>query len=512
MFRTNVPVTNEAFRDRQEDLATLQQAMAKLEEGETAWFALIGARKIGKTSLLLELERRARSDTLVFAVLDSYEDRPLSLAIFRRYGLRVVDAFLSREVGASLESLSLRPADYRAALLDSESFARLSRPLRAALMDLPEQRQDRGLVEMVLRLPQQMSEQLDMRCVVAWDEFQELAHFSSGRAGIDVFALARAVWQRHDRVGYLISGSRRSMLMDLVTSPASPFFQHFSILELGPMPGDEATALLHHCAPRDRPIPKDLSRRVVEILGGHPFYLQLFGETLTRTDPPYDDASLKGAMGELLFSSTGRLSLYFQREFDRLVGRASTLAAVLRALCDGPRQLSRVAVDIGAATGSTVRYVERLGDAVVRRDDGLYELADPVFALWLRWRKPGGTVVPMAVVGDEAELAVARALAEMGFELVYQSRASRGAFDLLAVRGGHQLGVQVKRSALPLRFKKTAWNRMTADARRLGWRHTVAAVEPDRGAVRFLDPGAARVARAVTLDSGAVIDNLLAWI
>jgi Holliday junction resolvase len=135
-----------------------------------------------------------------------------------------------------------------------------------------------------------------------------------------------------------------------------------------------------------------------------------------------------------------------------------------------------------------------------------------VFALWLRWRKPGGTIVPMAVIGDEAELEVARRLAEMGFELVYQSRASRGAFDLLGIRNGVQLGIQVKRSDLPLRFPKTVWSRLRADAEKLGWRFVLAAVSPSRGTVSFLSPETAAVRRAVVLDSRAVIDNLLAWL
>jgi hypothetical protein len=66
--------------------------------------------------------------------------------------------------------------------------------------------------------------------------------------------------------------------------------------------------------------------RAVDILGGHPFYLQLFGEALTRNDPPYGDAALKSTLSELLFSNTGRLSLYFHREYDKIVGRATKTA------------------------------------------------------------------------------------------------------------------------------------------------------------------------------------------
>lgn len=138
-------------------------------------------------------------------------------------------------------------------------------------------------------------------------------------------------------------------------------------------------------------------------------------------------------------------------------------------------------------------------------------LADPLFALWLRWRAPGGTVVPMKVIGDEGELAVAELLSALGFELVYQSRGSGGAFDLLALRGSRQLGVQVKREPLALRFSKAEWARIEADAKRWGWQWLVAQVESDLS-VRLLDPACARTGREVRLDSAATIDNLLSWL
>jgi Holliday junction resolvase len=254
-----------------------------------------------------------------------------------------------------------------------------------------------------------------------------------------------------------------------------------------------------------------VAKQAVSVLGGHPFYLQLFGEVLTGREPPYDVGLVRQVFSELLFTRTGRLSLYFAREFDRMVGSAATLASTLEALADGPLRTMEVARKTGASSGAAVRYLERLGDAVVRDEQQRWSLVDPVFALWLRWRLPGGAVVPMSVIGDEAELQIARNLSELGFELVYQSRASRGAFDLLGVRGGVQVGIQVKRSPLPLRFTKAAWARLLSDAKRLGWRCLVAAVTPE-GQVFFFDPARARVGAAVTLGAGAALDNVLRWL
>ena len=165
-----------------------------------------------------------------------------------------------------------------------------------------------------------------------------------------------------------------------------------------------------------------------------------------------------------------------------------------------------------ASAGSTAHYLERLGDAVLSDPDGRYRLADAVFALWLSWRIPGGTVVPMAVVGDEGEQRVAATLARMGFDLVYVSRASRGAFDLLATRGAHQLGLQVRARALPLRFTRAEWGRMEAEAARFGWSWMIAAVSPQGGDVVLLDPGAARLGREVRIGVEAQVENLLQWV
>jgi len=210
------------------------------------------------------------------------------------------------------------------------------------------------------------------------------------------------------------------MLLALVTAERSPFFQHFTVLDLGPFAQAEAVALLTRRGAADAPISPGLATRAVAVLGGNPFYLQLLGETLTanRRTPGLED--LKTALQELLFSRTGRLGLYFENEYNRLVGRATSLAATLDALAAGPLRLSAIATRIQAASGATVRYLERLQDAVVRREDGTYGLADATFGLWLRWRRPGGTVVPMTA-GENKDILPTTQKKRRAEERVYSS-------------------------------------------------------------------------------------------
>ncbi|MFO0593662.1 MAG: AAA family ATPase [Myxococcaceae bacterium] len=508
MFTTSTPVTAGSFFDRRAELARLGECVDRLRAGHPRWLAILGVRRVGKTSLLLELERRSRQRDVHFVVLDCFEEDPLGFGIFRRLALRTVDAFLGAELGVSLEALARRADDYRAALLESKRFRSFDRALRADLLSLADASVDVRLAELALGLGERLAHATHGFCVVAWDEFQELSKLSPSRGG--VLALARAVWQRHRRTTYVVAGSERGLLTRMVTSERSPFFQHFELMELGPMQPADAAELLRRSVARGA-LPREVVDLAVGLLGGHPFYLQLFGEQLVRHGRPWDLPLARQVLSELLFTRTGSLSLHFAREFSRVVGTASTLAACVGALAEGPLRTNELARRIGASSGAAVRYLERLGDVVVRDEAQRWSLADPVFGWWVRWRNPGGSVVPMSAIGDDAEREVARLLAELGFELVYQARASRGAFDLLGVRAGIQVGIQVKRTALPVRFSGAAWQRLHADAQRLGWKAVVAVVTPEQR-VFFFDPARARLGKTAALHEQHALKNLLAWL
>jgi len=511
VFRTNQPVTDAGFFDRDEQIERLLALIAELEAGEPSWLAILGPRKIGKTSLILECTRRSARTRVRIAAIDTMEHSPVSTEFFRRYALRALDAMFAPELGESPEALANEPGRYRAALMDAPRFAALDAALRRFVFDLPGAEIDPPFIRGCLELPDRLASALGIPILVAIDEFQELAVLARKRGAIEPYPMMRSAWQKHRHTAYVISGSARTMLERLVTAKSSPFFQHFALMELGSLPTSAAVELLVSSSPSPRSIPAELAEEAVRVLGTRPFYLQMLGESIVRTEPPYDRATLKGVLQELLFSRTGRLSLCFENEFERLVGRSTTLAATLDGLARGPKRLVDLARAVGAPSGQVRGYVERLGDAVRRRSDGRYELEDETFGLWLSWRQPGGSVVPMGVLGDQAERVVAEHLARSGFELVYQSRASRGAFDLLATRGAQQLGVQVKRSSLPLRFTREEWSRMVADAKRFGWRWIIAAVSPAEQ-VTLLDPAGMTRGRTIALKASAEIDNIVIWV
>ncbi len=502
MYRSNTPVVAKEFFNRQSELKRLCDV---IRAGQ--WMAIVGLRKQGKTSLLLETERRM-SEEFVFCSFDVFEFSPLSLEFFRHYALRCVDRLLSPAAGRSLATAAEDNDDYQRLLNDCLTSIKVSQDLAKLLASLPVHEMTDGFIRDCLQLPEDVARAVDKELVVSIDEFQTLAERKLG----DWIAVIRSIWQRHKQVRYVISGSERTLLTEMVTEKHSPFFQHFDLMELGPFRPADAIELLMSNAPEDRPLSRTLAEQIVATIGGQPFYLQIVGEAITRYSPPLDKDTFKQALQETLFSRTGRLALYFDVEYRRLVGRSTQLAATLSALANKSERLRDLSQRLKIGSGASAKYLERLGDAV-ERDGDIYGIRDPLFATWLRWRQPGGTVVPMTVLGNEAEQRAAEHLAQIGFDLIYQSRASRGAFDLLATRGAMQLGVQVKRHRLPVRFTAAEWNRLHAEALRLGWHWIVLAVTPPpESRVILLDPSNARKKQGWLLDETSIINNLLMWL
>lgn len=70
------------------------------------------------------------------------------------------------------------------------------------------------------------------------------------------------------RVAYVVSGSAPRVLREMISSSSSPFFRHFSIVEIGDMARPDAVALLTNGG-----IPTALAERAVDVFGGQPIYL-----------------------------------------------------------------------------------------------------------------------------------------------------------------------------------------------------------------------------------------------
>ena len=489
-FEASRPVEGSLFVDRQRELDRLDSALDKLLAGRSAFLAVLGLRKLGKTSLFHEwIRRNSRRSEISFVPVQCWA-WPDPDDFFREYLRLTINTALNARSLHSEVGLIPHGNDQGRLVEVAACAARAGlEGLGAALRlkaDYDDMRNRASAYREVVRAPEAMAAQDGFRFQFILDEFQEVGRFDSFRAiknGFgSVYAMLREEWLGQRHCNYMVSGSAVTLLRQIVEDPSAPFFQHFTTIHLGPLPEADAVELLCDFSKRSgRPIPVALCRTIVDTVGTNPYYLQVLGEELVL-EATSDAATVEDwrtTCQRVVFETSGRLYQYFDRMHASVAGSSSMLAKILFALADGPRRGSEVAKAMGVTQNRISSKLPILeARDVVRKDGSAYCLCDPCYALWLRGaRSETPSVIAPLVLGNESERRVAREMARQGVSLVYQSRASRGAFDLLALYQVYEIGVQVRRiKRFPAYISERMLGRMRREAEQLGW-HAVLALD-----------------------------------
>jgi Holliday junction resolvase len=198
--------------------------------------------------------------------------------------------------------------------------------------------------------------------------------------------------------------------------------------------------------------------------------------------------AFKEALQDTLFSSTGRLFLYFQDLYGKYAKNSTSMERVLISIANGNHSSSEIAKDLNLSTGEAGSLLLRLLSLdVIFKENKRYFFRDPVFAHWVKGTKsPWKAKAAPVLVGTEAERTVAEKLSKEGFSLVYQSKASRGAFDLLAVLNAHKVGLQIKVFAkFPFYLKVEEFDKMAYWGKKLEWMPILCLYQKTTGAARY---------------------------
>ena len=361
------PVTGRHFAGRDAEVAAL---VSRMRNGVSV--AVTGPRRYGKSSLILRVVEAIRAESGAVASinllhcpsLDAFASR-LTSAAFEIPGARwrrtrqAVPEFLSR--------LSSRPTvtfgdDGRPAFgfggLDARDAGRVLDDVYGMLAALADKRP----------------------AVLVFDEFHAIADLGTGLAGV-----LKALGDEHPQVSLVVASSKRHLMEALVVSKGAPLYNMAERLALGPI---EPDALLAYLRARARSGGKDMGEDAAL-------------EVCTRAGPvPYDVQRLAYeafdvAGCRLSFEDIGagmaRVVEHETPDFsDRFSARAPGQRRVLVAVAArcGIREPNAAAFarEVGYATpAGTRRAITSLVEAemlVVR--DGVWVVADPFFAEWLR--------------------------------------------------------------------------------------------------------------------------------
>lgn len=216
-FVTNGYVAPEYFCDREKET---KQLVSFLTNGNNV--ALISPRRIGKTDLIRHVFHQDEiKDHYYTFLIDVYSTRNLSefVSIF---GATILERLKGTGRKAWEQFLGFLTSIKAQIGFDSNGqpswtvgFGKIDDPMLT--------------LDEIFRYLQQAS----MPCLVAIDEFQQIAKYAGGE---NVEATLRTYIQRCSNANFIFSGSQRHMMDEMFTSSARPFYQSVIIYNLQTLP------------------------------------------------------------------------------------------------------------------------------------------------------------------------------------------------------------------------------------------------------------------------------------
>jgi AAA+ ATPase superfamily predicted ATPase len=380
MYRTSGIVTGKDFVDREDVLTELSKGVEKNN------FILTGPRRIGKSSLLAELERRL-AQKYVITNFSVAEVIPRTHQNFLRWlTRRILAMHLKREGVSIVETLRMGFRELIGAL----------KKLKVDVLDLvtiyiePDVKLTE-LVKSTCELSERLAEKANLDHMIMLDELLLLIRLPGGRphpGDLDFMWTLREYMQRAKRTHYIISGSQVGMVKKLSLGEDSPFFGTFLVRQLKGI--DEKSAEMFLARVKHKIKVKDeLIHEIAERSRGIPLYLAAFGNAMLAI------GEYKRILARGDFEAVAKRAFIDLRpQFDELLGKvtSSLQRTILGAMAvKGTGSVSEVASSLGkpyAAVYTSMERLELMG-YLEKSGKGEFEFLDPLLEEFLKGQQSG---------------------------------------------------------------------------------------------------------------------------
>lgn len=362
--------------DREEEIAKLVGSLS--DPAKDVNYALIGPRRIGKTTILLkvkeELERK--EITVVYVDLSVYRFSPYD---FAQSILSQITKFYAKDLGKiekasitignllkTLTKLKKLRLTFEPSVDEKGQFSVQIRP------EVEETENYRSVFLLAFDYANEVSRKSRKRIVIIIDEFPNLIEFKRYSKLEAINELFRSVLENRENVEYLVSGSRVHFMKTILGKGESPLFGHFIIQEIGQLSEKYAVELFMKTAKCSQ---KE-AENAWKLVGGHPYYLIMLAENRKPSE------RLDETYNRILTNSTGALNLYVNYILKEDLGsstKEARLLRILKAISQGKNTASQIAKHIKLKLSSLPYYLQELEryDLIEKRE-GKYWLTDKV--------------------------------------------------------------------------------------------------------------------------------------
>lgn len=364
-------VAPEYFCDREEETA---QLVSNVQNWRNT--VLVSLRRMGKSGLISHLYAQSQ-------IKDDYET--FFIDVFDTASIEELVLLLSKEITSKLQPKGMRLVEKFISIVNSLKFSYSPDPITG----VPSLELSMGQLENPAKTLEQLFEFLEASekpCIVAIDEFQQIAEYPNGKKTI---ATLRTFVQKCTKTCFIFAGSNRRMMSHLFTSPSEPFFMSCTPLYLDAIDKSKYTEFVTgHFVEKGKGIQPECVEYVYDKFSGHTWFVQYVFNRLYEMTQPNEVATIENANEAIVYI----LDIHghsFQEMFVRMSERQ-------RALLIAISKEGKVSAPTGALfvnkhnlkSASAVQGALKplLEDETISFIDGEYIITNRFFSLWLAKR------------------------------------------------------------------------------------------------------------------------------
>ncbi len=225
--------------------------------------------------------------------------------------------------------------------------------------------------------------QADKPCIVAIDEFQQIAKYPEK----NIEALLRQHIQKISNGNFIFAGSERHIMQEMFTSSARPFYHSADILDLRAIPPEiYIPFIVQNFEKYNRHIAPEVVRRVYDLFKGHTYYIQkTFNEAFADTDDggTCTSETVNSAIDNMI-ESNGTIFREIlsnipekQKELLYAIAKEEEVEGINSAAF-----IKRHSLSSSSSVQSATKKL--LAKDIITEINGLYSVTDKLFGMWIK--------------------------------------------------------------------------------------------------------------------------------
>lgn len=228
----------------------------------------------------------------------------------------------------------------------------------------------------------QYLEHADKRCIVAVDEFQQIARYPEK----NIDALLRTHIQKQMNVNFIFAGSGRHMMQKMLSSAARPFYNSADMMELKAIaPEIYVPFIVGHFEKCKRRIDPADVEKVYNLFKGHTYYIQktfneAFAETAEGGECTMD--TIRAAIDEMIASN----DTIFREILSNIPEKQKALLYAIAGEGEAERITSSEFIKRhGLTSASSVQSAAKklLEKEIITETNKVFSVTDKLFSMWI---------------------------------------------------------------------------------------------------------------------------------